>query len=166
MANEAWITVSTQKKFNGEANADVAISAEAVTNSNGRVSAQYDLGTAPRPYRFKWSCECQWQATPTQGGVLELYVAAAPDHDNTKIDGDIGLTDAALADVDMRRNLKYIGCVVSENAAASEVCRASGEFTHTHRYLSLVIYNAGGATLNATDTNFIFTLQPFSDQGQ
>lgn len=166
MANEAYISTGTAKKFNGEANADVAISVEGLANSAGRVSGQYDIGAAPRPYRFKWSCEAQWQATPTQGGVLELYVAGAPDGDATQIDGDIGNADAAMGDVDMRRNLKYIGCVVSENAAASEICVASGVFEHYDRYLSLAVYNAGGAAINATDSNFIFTLQPFYDQGQ
>lgn len=166
MANEAYITVGTAKKFNNEASKDVAFTVESLANSAGRVSTQYDIGTAPRPYRFKWACKCQWQATPTQGGVLELYVAGAPDADNTNIDGDIGVTDAALGDVDMRRNLKYIGCVVSENAAASEVCKASGVFEHYDRYLSIVAYNAGGAAINATAANFVFTLQAFSDQGQ
>jgi len=166
MANENYLNNGTAKLFNGEAGADVAFSMEGVANSAGRVSAQFDLGAAPRPYRFKWSCEVQWQATPTQGAVLELYVAGAPDADATQIDGDIGNADAALGDVDMRRNLKYIGCVVSENAAASEKCVASGEFEHHLRYISIVGYNAGGATINATDSNFRFDLQPWYDQGQ
>jgi hypothetical protein len=166
MANEAYINNGTKKLFNGEAAADVAISVEGIANGTGRVSAQYNLTGTPRPYRFKWTAECQWQATPTQGGVLELYIATAPDWDATKITGDVGNADAALADVDMRRNLQYIGCIVSENAAAAEICRASGEFTCVHQYLSLVVYNAGGATINATDANFKFELQPFFDQGQ
>lgn len=166
MANEAYITKGTAKLFNGEAGADVAISVEGVANAAGRVSAQYDLGAAPRPALFSWSCEVQFQATPTQGLGLELYIAGAPDGDATQIDGDIGSTDAALGDVDMRRNLKFIGYVVSENAAASEKCVASGRFEHTERYLSLVVYNASGATVNATDSNFRFDLQPYAWQGQ
>jgi hypothetical protein len=166
MANEAYITNGTKKLINGEASADVAFSVEGLANSAGRVAAQLDLLAAPRPYRFKWTAECQWQATPTQGGVLELYIATAPDWDAAKITGDVGNADAALGDVDMRRNLQYIGCIVSENAAASEVCRAGGEFTCVHRYISVVAYNAGGAAINATDSNFKFELQPFYDQGQ
>lgn len=166
MANEAYIATGTAKLFNGEAGADVAISVEGLANGSGRVAAQYDLGAAPRPALFKWSCEVQFQATPTQGAGLELYVASAPDHDATQIDGDIGNTDAALGDVDMRRNLQFIGYVVSENAAASEKCVASGVFQFPNRYLSLVVYNAAGASVNATDSNFRFDLQPFSWQAQ
>lgn len=166
MANEAYVSVGTSILFNGEAGAGTAFSMEGVANAAGRVSAQRDLGAAPRPYLFRWSCEVQWQATPTQGAVLELYVAGAPDTDATQIDGDVGSTDAALGDVDMRRNLKFIGAVVSENAAASEVCVASGIFEHYSRYISIVGYNAGGSSINATDSNFRFDLQPVAIQGQ
>lgn len=166
MATAIYIRKGTSVLFGGEVGAQVALSIEGVTTGNGRVSAQYDLGAAPRPYRFSWSCEVQWQATPIQGAGLELFIAGAPDADATQIDGDIGNVDAALADVDMRRNLRYIGMVVSENAAASEICVASGNFEHYDRYISVVAYNGGGATINATDTAFRFNLTPMYDEVQ
>jgi hypothetical protein len=166
MANEAYIRKGTSLLINGEAGAAYAFSVEGLTTANGRVSAQIDLGAAPRPAWFSWSCEVQFQATPTQGLGLELYIAGAPDGDATQIDGDIGATDAALGDIDMRRNLKSIGYVVSENAAASEACVASGRFEHTERYISIVAFNASGATVNATDSVFRFDLQPIYWQGQ
>lgn len=166
MANETYVKTGTALLFNGEAGADVAFSMEGVATAAGRVSAQKDLGASPRSYMFYWSCEAQFQATPTQGLGIELYVAGAPDADATQIDGDIGNADAALGDVDMRRNLKFIGNVISENAAASEVCVASGVFEHHMRYLSIVGYNASGATTNATDSAFRFDLTPIYYQGQ
>jgi len=166
MANEAYIRKGTSKRIDGATGADYAFSVEGLTNGAGRVSAQIDWGAAPRPALYEWSCEVQWQDTPTQGAVLELYVAGAPDADATQIDGDVGNADAALGDVDMRRNLRYIGCVVSENAAASEVSVASGTFEFTQRYMSIVAYNAAGATVNATDTNFRFDIIPVYWQGQ
>ncbi len=166
MANEVYIRKGTSKLVSGDAGADTAWSMEAIANAAGRVSAQIDWGAAPRPDWYEWSCEVQWQATPTQGGILELYVAGAPDADSTQIDGDVGATDAALGDIDMRRNLKFIGSVVSENAAASEICVASGRFQFSQRYMSLVGYNAAGATINATDSNFRFNIVPIYWQGQ
>ena len=166
MANESYIRKGTSKLVNGEAGAASALSAEGVANAAGRVSDQIDWGAAPRPDRYEWSCEVQFQATPTQGLGLELYVAGAPDADSTQIDGDIGATDAALGDIDMRRNLRFIGYVVSENAAASEKCVASGDFTFTPRYMSIVGYDASGATINATDSNFRFDIVPVYTQGQ
>lgn len=166
MANETYLKKGTSKLVNGEAGADVALSMEGVANGAGRVSAQIDWGAAPRPDWYEWSCEVQFQATPTQGLGLELYVAGAPDGDATQIDGDIGASDAALGDVDMRRNLRSIGYVVSENAAASEKCVASGIFQFTQRYMSIVGYNASGASVNATDSNFRFDIVPVYWQGQ
>jgi hypothetical protein len=166
MANEIYLNKGTSKLVGGESGADVAWSVEALANAAGRVAAQIDWGAAPRPDWYEWSCEVQWQATPTQGLTLDLYVAGAPDADSSQIDGDVGTADAALGDVDMRRNLKWIGAVVSENAAASEVCVASGKFQFTQRYMSLVAYNGAGATVNATDTNFRFNIVPMYYQGQ
>lgn len=166
MANEAYIRKGTALTISGVAGADYAWSMEGLANGAGRVSAQIDLGVAPRPDELAWSCEVMFQATPTQGAVLELYVAGAPDGDSTQIDGDVGASDAALGDVDMRYNLKRIGSVVSENAAASEKCVASGRFRHTERYLTIVGYNGTGASVDATDSNFVFVLQPVYYQGQ
>lgn len=164
--NENYLNKGGALLIGGESGANYAWSVESLANGSGRVSAQIDLGALPRPEEYEWSCEVQWQATPTQYGTLDLYVAAAPDHDATQIDGDIGATDAALGDIDMIRNLRYIGSVVSENAAASEKCVTSGRFRHTMRYLSLIAVNNGGATINATDTNFRFDLRPIYPQGQ
>lgn len=166
MANETYIKNETTRLVSGAAGADVAFSVEGLADSAGRVSAQIDLGAAPRPFMFTWSCECQWQATPDQYGTLDLYIATAPDGDSTQIDGDVGASDAALGDVDMRRNLKYIGSVVSENATASEKCVASGEFTTMQRYISIIAFNDGGSAINATDSNFRFDLHEKSYQGQ
>jgi hypothetical protein len=166
VANESYINKGTELLVSGVSGADYAWSVEGIGNNAGRVAAQIDLGALPRPDEFEWSCECQFQATPTQGAGLELWRGGAPDSDSTQIDGDVGATDAALGDADMRRNLKPIGYVISENAAASEVCVASGVFRHTMRYLSLVAYNVSGASVNATDTNFVFKLRAVYSQGQ
>jgi len=166
MANESYIGNGTALSINGEAGADYAFSVEGLADGAGRVSAQIDLGAAPRPSIYQWSCEAQFQATPTQYGTLDLYIAEAPDGDSTQISGDVGSSDAALGDVDMLRNLKPIGSVVSENAAASEKCVTSRELMTLARYISIVAYNDSGASVNATDSNFRFDLQPKYWQGQ
>ena len=166
MANETFISKGTALLVNGEVGADHAFSVEGLADQAGRVSIQIDLGVAPRRAWFAWSMECQWQATPTQGGTLDLYIAGAPDGDSTQIDGDVGATDAALGDIDMRRNLTYIGSVVSENATAGEKSVASGRFFHTERYITFVVFNDGGAAINATDSNFRLDIQPMAWQGQ
>lgn len=166
MANELYIAVGTAELFNGEAGATVAFSVEGVANNAGRTSAQKDWGAAPREYIYDWSCEVMWQATPTQFGTLDLYIAEAPDGDATQIAGDQGASDAALTDTDAVLNMRHIGSVVSENAAAGEKCVAHGQFTSYARYFSVVAVNKGGAAINATDSNFRFDIQPKSYQVQ
>jgi hypothetical protein len=165
MANEVYLVKGTSVLF-GSSSPDVTFTVAGLANAAGRVSAQKDWGAAPRPYTYSWSCEVQFQATPTQGLGLELYIATAPDADSTQISGDVGSSDAALGDVDMRRNLQFIGYVVSENAAASELCVANGTFECDARYMSIVAYNASGAAVNATAGNFRFDIVPVYYQGQ
>lgn len=166
MANEDYVVAGTVKSINGEVGADYAFSVEGLSNATGRVSAQIDLGSGARPYLYQWSCEVQFQATPTQYAGLDLYYATAPDSDSTQIDGDVGASDAALGDADMRYNLTYIDTVISENAAASEVCVKSGILYLPKRYLTIVAYNNSGASVNATDSNFQFKLTPIYRQIQ
>ena len=166
MANETYLASGTSLSINGEAGADYAFSVEGLADQAGRVSAQITLPASPRPAEYEWSCEVQFQATPTQYKTLDLYIAEAPDADSTQIAGDVGASDAALADVDMRHNLRYIGSVVSENAAAGEKCVKMGSFVTTARYISIVAFNDSGAAVNATDSNFRFDLTPKYWQGQ
>ncbi len=166
MANEVYVKEGTVFLINGESGADYAWSMEGVANGAGRVSAQIDLGASPRPRRYAWICEVQFQATPTQGKGLELYIAEAMSNASSRMAGDLGTTDAALGDVDMRRNLRGIGQVISENAAASEKCIAFGMFSTDARYINMVGYDDSGASINATDSNFKFYLMPVMEQGQ
>ena len=164
--SKAQINVGTALKFNGEAGADVAFSMEGIATTAGRVSAQKDLGASPRDYLFTWYAELLMQATPTQYTTIDFYAAGAPDNDSTMISGDVGATDAALGDVDQLRNLLHIGSVVIEDAGTTKMV-GMGTFEWTSRYISIIGHNNGtGATVNATDSNFIFNLQPYDIQGQ
>ena len=137
MANKIQQANGTAVLISGVAGADTAFSVEGLADAAGRVAAQHDFGAVPRDTHALWSCEVQFQATPTQYGTLDIYAAWAPDGDSTQIDGDVGATDAALGDADMRRNLQFIGSVVSENAAASEKCVASGVHADQKQILQL-----------------------------
>lgn len=164
--SQAQINVGTALKFNGEAGADVAFSMEGILTTAGRVSAQKDLGASPRDFNFTWYGEVLMQATPTQYTTIDFYAAGAPDNDSTMVAGDVGVADAALTSANQLRNLLFIGSVVIEEADTSKIV-GFGTFEWTSRYISIVGHNnATGATINATDSNFIFNLQPYNIQGQ
>lgn len=165
MTSKAYVLTETSIKVNGEVSADIALSAENLADSAGRVSAQKDWGTGARAFEYDYSIEALWQATPTQYKALEFYLATAPDNDSSQIDGDVGAVDAALGDVDQLLNMEHIDDVVVEDAATTKMV-ASGSFTSSKRYHTYVIYNDGGAALNATDTTFILTITPKAVQGQ
>ena len=156
MANENYIDQGTTLKINGEVDADYAWSMEGVTDNNGRVSARIDLGATPRPYLYRWRCKCAWQANPAQGTGLELYQSES---DGTYEDGDVGTADAALSDTDITRNLHMFGIVKADEADTSDQIKG-GVIEVYERYLSIVGFNKTGATLNATDSNFYFSLTP------
>lgn len=166
MSNEAYFLDGTTYKFQNHDSPNAAWTVEGLANAAGRVSAQLDLGSGARPAMLQWLIECQFQATPTQGKGLEIYASFALTDLNTRMLGDIGTSDAALGDVDMRRNLIPLGYVVSENAAASEKCIGGGWFFWPYRYIQLIAYNDSGASVNATAANFIGRLLSGSMQGQ
>lgn len=163
--SQAQINVGTAKKVNGEAGADVAFSIEGVADGAGRVSTQIDWGASPRDGLYMWHAEVLMQATPTQYGTLDFYIAPAYDGDSTMIWGDVGATDAALGDVDQLRNLMFIGSLVIEEADTSKMV-GGGMFEAPYRYFSIVMDNNAGATTNATDSNCLFFIQPYNWQGQ
>lgn len=149
------ITPGTWLKINGEADADYAWSMEGLANAAGRVSAQIDLGAAPRDTLVMWSCKVQFQATPTQYTTLDFYYAAARNGASTDIWGDVGASDAALGDLDQRYNLRLFGSVTVEEADTTTMI-SGGHFFFPFRYLTLIGYNGSGAAINATDSNFLF----------
>ena len=171
MANEAYINAGTSILINGEASADVDFDVQGLTDGNGHISAQRDWGAPPQPFMYEWICECQFQATGlTQYGTLDLYVSEAPDGFATEHTGDpnddTAPVNEALAQVDMVQNMKWIGAVVVEVATANVVMRASGVFESTFRYHAYVALNNSGASLHATDSNFIWRVKPIYVQGQ
>lgn len=165
MTSKAQVLTGTALKVNGEAGADISFSMEGVATGAGRLSTQHDLGASPRDFEFDWTAEALLQATPTQYGTIDFYISVAPDNDSTMIPGDIGATDAALGDVDQLRNLQHIGSIVIEEADTTKMV-GFGSFRCTGRYLTIVGFNNSGATVNATDSNFIFNLIPKVIQAQ
>lgn len=164
MVSKAYFAEETEIKFNGEGGS-VAFSMEGVTDGAGRISAQHDLGPSSKSRRYAWYSEHLGQATPVQYGSVDFHIAIAPGFDASMIPGDVGTSDAALGDLDQLKNLKYIGSNVQEEADTTKMVGA-GEIEIYGRYISVAGYNDSGATINATDSNFLFFLVPIPDEGQ
>jgi len=164
--SKSKITNEFELTLSGEAGADHAFSMEGISDGAGRVSVQIDLGAAPRPSIFQYYPSLLWQASPVQFGVGSFYKAEAPDGDATQIPGDIGNADAALGDIDQITNLDFIGTITAEEANTTKMVGEPLTFKAMSRFLTLVFFNEGGSTTNATDSNCTSILIGRTDQGQ
>lgn len=133
-----------------------------------RVGDQGDLGTdaAGRADRYAWQFIVDGFATdPVVGQTVNLYLAMARDGDNTEIDGDVGVVDAAGNTADLP-NLLFLGAATVQNTTAANELRISGEIILVHRYVSPVVHNdTDDALLGSSDAHkFVLTPIPYESQ--
>lgn len=166
MPNKLYTIEETTITFGGAVGDDVAWSIEAVTNNNGRQSALHDFGarTTAKSSRFKYRLKTQFQATPTLGAALDLYLKTS---DGSSPDNDDGTGDAAVSAIDKLKNLHFLDSVIVDEAAANIVTVVSGTiFNLDQRHVAIVGWNTSGATIHATDSNSQFSLTPQPEEVQ
>ena len=141
-----------------------------VANGAGRLLARLDLGdissSTSRATWYRWYAENQCQATPTVGNLIRYYLSLWND-DTTPddSDGDVGASDAAFATENDLKNITHIGNVIVDAATADVVFAASGMVYLPVRYVSLVVWNASGASLTNDNAEHVFKLAPVYDFG-
>jgi len=127
-----------------------------------------DLGAVPRAKFYRFRFWTQFQATPTLGSLLRLYAktggseTATPDHP----DNDDGTGDIAISAEDKLRNLRQIGNVVVDQAAANIEMVISGTIEITERHVAFAFWNASGATVTADAAETKLRLTPVLDEIQ
>jgi hypothetical protein len=161
MAREMYVNEAATILIGGGVGADYAFSFEGVANGAGRICTQIDLGAPPRPPTLKWRASYKCQATPTAGNEVRFRKAGS---DGTYNDGGLGTSDAALA-TEPTYNVPQFGAVKVQ-AAGTQANVYGGEFDHSDQYLSIVGWNATGATIDATATNFFLSITPIFYQQQ
>ena len=150
------------------ADSDVTFEIDAVATAGGHQSAQKDLGvvTTASPYRYFWRAFMQFQATPTLGERVDIYLKLAYSSSASHIDNDDGTTDAAVSAIDKLNNLKYIGSVVVDEAAANIPSSASGIVEIYEQFVQVVFWNASGATTTTDVDENGFILAAIPDEIQ
>lgn len=143
---------------------DAAITLASLAANSGRQGALHDFGVAARPYRFAWRAWVRLASAPTVGAVVELYWNTS---DGTHADNSDGAGDAAVSAEDKLRNLRFLGVIVMDQAAANVEFVASGVFEHHHRYGAPVFWNRNAsAALTANAADHGFSLLPVPDEVQ
>jgi len=162
MANKVYINEETTKTWTdtgGDYTMDLgALAADAV-----RVGAQGDLGAAPRPDQYSWKLVIDgFDTAPVVGETVDLYLAFS---DGTNIDGDVGVSDAAGATVDLP-NLLFLGSAVVQTTTAGDNLIISGMVQIAQRYVSPVIHNNTADALLSTADSHKFILTPVPPEVQ
>lgn len=169
MANKVYAheeTVLSWKSSGGTA----VLTLTSLANNALRVGAQVDRGAGAAAMKYRWRLRTKLGATTTGvtvGNALSVHLATADTSDATKVDGNVGQSDATATSIDKRRNLQWIGAdEVDKTAAAGDEYIASGVCLVEARYISPAIGNEVGNALSSTATDHEFTLTPFPDELQ
>jgi hypothetical protein len=169
MANKVYINPETLLSFGSEGTDDADWSTESITNNAGRQSAMYDLGVGPRALRYAFRFYTQFQATPTLGAALRVYMKTAGPEDSATPahpDNDDGTGDAAVSAIDKLNNLHHIGSVIVDEAAANVEMVVSGIIEIPNRHVGFVFWNASGATVTTDVAETKLELVPLPDEIQ
>jgi len=137
----------TPKTFNSAGgNVIISISgAVNLENNAGRISAQTDLGAFPRGTFFEWKAKFRSNVAATVGQAVTLY--AVWGDGAGYVDGALGTVDAAVAGADKLLNLKQIGVILVDISNTTDYMTASGLFTCSSQYMSLLVRNTTGQAI-------------------
>lgn len=136
---------------------DAAFEIHNLASGAGVQSAQHDFGANARASVFAWRAFVQFATDPVVGQTVAFYLKTS---DGNHPDNDDGTTAGAVSAEDKLRNLRPLGTVVVDEAAANVEMVASGQVTISERYVQAVCWNASDDGLtNDVDENGV-TLVP------
>lgn len=124
-----------------------------VSNNNGRLSAQADLGAGSKPLEFYVKFVCKWvTAAPTIGNLVKLFLVLADGTGAEDIAGnEPGVSDAALSSIDKTKNWEPLEPLVVESTSLTTQQVRIFRVTIPTRYFSLAIWNESGGTVDGDD---------------
>jgi len=165
MPSKLYQAVETAITFKASGG-DVTFTPKNIANSAGRISARADLGAWSKSRLYRWYGETQCQATPTVGRSVDIYFAGWDEDTPASAIGDVGSTDAAFSTENDLLDLSFLGQIFVDAATASVKFVRGGLILIPYRYVSIVWWNATGASLTNVDADHIFRLTPFVPEQQ
>lgn len=174
MTTNVLETIGATKKWKSSGG-DGVITLTSVGNAAGRQGDRLDLGAIlasgpnARATWFRWYMKLKAQASGLAvGNTLDIYHGYSND-DVTPGDvssGHPGSSDAAFATAAFLNNLRYAGSVIVDDTTGGTLMSRDGLVYIPYRYVTPVFWNATGATLSATATDFEYWLTPVNPQTQ
>jgi len=147
--SKIWVAEGTVKTFK-DSGGDVAFTLTALANNAGRVSAQLDLGAAPRPVLHRLSVSAGFAAALAYGAMLHVYIIGS---DGTTHDGEVlGTADAAVTALSKFNNATPVGSVVADGQTDNDRQNKSFIVPIYHRYVQVGLWNSMGQAFEAVGT--------------
>lgn len=168
MANAILTQLGTPKKFGPSGTGqDVLFTPTNVANGAGRVSAQLDLGAAPRPQWYRWTAKTRPTSAPSVGTVVRMYLFVGDNASTARQAGTVGTADAGVAAETLFYNASHIlEQLVVDASSNTKDFQASGLVRIVARYVSVGWFNAMGVAFSATDADHEFVLTPVYEEIQ
>lgn len=115
----------------------------------GHQAALYDRGVNARPAIYAWRFFCQFATAPNIDDIIDIYLKTS---DGTHPDNDDGTGDIAVSTDQKLLNLKRIGTLRADQAAADIPMVISGVVRVSHRHMAPAAWNRSADALT-TDVN-------------
>ena len=144
---------------------DLAMTLNNLAAGVGRQGATKDWGalTTARPTVYHFRMLLQFDTTPVVGETVTLYWKSG---DGTDFDNDDGEGDIALSAEDKLKNLKLLGMLIVDEAAADVDMSIEGYFTDFNKEGFPVVFVDGADNLQATDNVNFVSVTPIFDESQ
>lgn len=156
MANEVLVKNGTTVTWreSGQGGTYTWTLASLATNT-GRKGPKHDLGTT-RAGRYRFRVKVDFASNPTAGAPVGVYLATSDD--DSLYDGNLAAGDGAASDVDVLRQLLFVGNLPCDNVTTTQV--AHFEIETGARYVFPVLFNAGGQAFSSTATELSLAITP------
>lgn len=148
MPNAVYQTTGTSVTWT-DSSGDLAMTLQNLAATTGRQGAVKDWGvlSTARPTTYHFRLVVQFETTPVVAEQVELYWKSG---DGSAYDNDDGTGDIALSDTNKLKNLKLLGVLQVDEAAADVNMSIEGYFTDFNRYGQPVVYNRTADNLQNT----------------
>lgn len=161
MPNKVYTQTETAQVFT-DAGGDVVFDLGGLAADGVRVSAQLDLGAAPRADRYEWRLIIDgFDTAPVVGESCDCYLATS---DGTYTDADVSGDGAGS--VDDLPNLMYLGSAIVQTTTAGDDLVVSGVVEIVARYVNAVVHNNTADALLSTADAHKFILTPVPPEVQ
>lgn len=149
MANAVKIQTGTPITFQ-DSGGTVTFTLNSLANGAGRISAQADLGAAPRPYMYEIRVSAQFAAALAVGAEMRVYISTS---DGTTPDAvKAGTADAAVAAETSLNNAQFVGALIADGTTDNDKQQRSFRVPIYARYVQIALWNAMGQALEPTAT--------------